>query len=69
MTARVSGLSLKERLTLEDLEQILRDIHVAIEEELGRQPSKFLVGFILPQAVNIVQVQQEKKLFKSLPVL
>lgn len=48
MSSQVANLSLKQRLTLIDLEQIFHDIRVALEDELSRQPSGFLANVMLP---------------------
>lgn len=50
---RVAGLSLKDRLTLVDLERVLQEIHVAVEEELTKKPDRFLVDIMLPATVCV----------------
>lgn len=49
---RVAGLSLKDRLTLVDLEKVLREIHLSVEEELARKPDRFFVNIVLPATDN-----------------
>ncbi|EFX72227.1 hypothetical protein DAPPUDRAFT_59197 [Daphnia pulex] len=48
VSSQVANLSLKQRLTLIELEQIFHDIRVALEDELSRQPNGFLANVMLP---------------------
>ena len=48
MSSRIASLSLKQRLTLVDLERIIQDIRVGLDEEISRQPSGFLASMMLP---------------------
>lgn len=48
VSSQVSNLSLKQRLTLVDLEQIFQEIRVALEDELSRQSNNFLANVMLP---------------------
>ena len=48
VSSRIASLSLKQRLTLVDLERIIQDIRVALDEEISRQPSGFLASMMLP---------------------
>lgn len=44
--AEVSRLSLKDRLTLGDLEKVLQGIRVAVEIEISKKPANQETGFL-----------------------
>lgn len=48
VSSQVASLSLKQRLTLVDMEHIFQEIRVALEDELSRQPNDFLANVMLP---------------------
>jgi len=48
VSSQVKCLSLKDRVTLIDLERILHDIHIAIDSELGQQSKSTITDFMLP---------------------
>lgn len=50
MSSRISSLSLKQRVTLVDLETTFKDLQSAFEEELSKQPNEFLADLMLPQS-------------------
>ena len=52
VSSQVKCLSLKDSLTLVDLERILQDIHHAVDLELEQQFNGSITGFLLPPSVN-----------------
>ena len=52
VTVQVNNLSLKDKVTLTDVERILHDSRIALDNELSKQPSDFLINFMLPPLVR-----------------
>lgn len=48
VSSQVANMTLKDRLTLVDLETTLLNIHCATEKVLKQQPSGFIASFMLP---------------------
>lgn len=46
---KIDSLSLKQKVTLVDLERIFQEIRLELETEISQQPSDFLANMMLPQ--------------------
>ena len=66
VSSQVGNLSLKDRLTLVDLEKTLLDIHCELEDFMNKQPPGFIANFMFP--ANDVRIITLSKLFTNFSI-
>ena len=66
VSSQVGNLSLKDRLTLVDLEKTLLDIHFELEDFMNKQPPGFIASFMFP--ANDVRIITLSKLFTNFSI-